>query len=65
MHPSLVAAQSAPRRRLRALGRQMAEAQPATIAVRVRRIEPQVEYTINASPEVRSRTVAPARAPVG
>ena len=38
------------------------EAQPATIAVRVRRIEPQVEYTINVAPAVRSRAVAPARA---
>ena len=43
-----------------------AEAAPAaTIAVRVRRIEPQVEYTLNVSPEVRSRAVAPrARRPV-
>jgi hypothetical protein len=31
---------------------------PATIAVRVRRIEPQVEYTLNVSPEVRSRSVS-------
>ena len=34
-------------------------APPATIAVRVRRIEPQVEYTLNVSPEVRSRSVSP------
>ena len=32
---------------------------PATIAVRVRRIEPQVEYTLTVSPEVRSRCVSP------
>ena len=37
----------------------MAEAEAATIAVRVRRIEPQVEYTLDVSPEVRSRSVSP------